>query len=602
MCLFLVALLHAAPSHAAGPGLLVKVDWQSAHQLAAIARLDADVRHCADGYVLLGADAAQVEALRGLRLQAAVLDTSAARTTYCVAQVRPGFEGRVDGLARRVFCDARQRVVLAIDLPETELEPALGRLAGWCWFLYALPHRMSLAGWLAQPALEKPSYTQERSLQVSAWVDSVSAARIERHVARLVYHDPAKVDGHYDNSLDNLRTRYARHPDCRDSAAAYIAGQLAASLGEAAVELVEFRHTPDEVPMYNIVGTLEGTDPDAGHYILCGHYDATAARSVNVDSTGADGEPDTTAWRWQADPTPGADDNASAVACVLEAARILARVTLPFGVKFVCFSGEELHLWGSQAYVADAQARDEPILAVLNLDMVGYNNRYDKLDVVAVPRSKCVMRTMGDINELYDIGLLLFEKYDSGFPSSDHWSFWARGYSGIWATEHLPPWEDDPEGLFTANAAYHTYLDVADSLNFPLMRKVAQLCVATLAHLGVGAPLAPCSPETGPLFEVFAFPNPSAGDEVRFHYQLSELADVRIDVFTAAGQPVWSKDLLSGKAGATIGGTGNEVVWPCTNLAGRQVASGLYVYKIAAFGRNAQQTDSFVLRKLAIAR
>ena len=54
---------------------------------------------------------------------------------------------------------------------------------------------------------------------------------------------------------------------------------------------------------FNVIGTLPGSDPQAGYYIICAHYDATAVRSRG--------------WDWRNDPAPGADDNASGVALVL---------------------------------------------------------------------------------------------------------------------------------------------------------------------------------------------------------------------------------------------------------------------------------------------
>jgi hypothetical protein len=441
--------------------------------------------------------------------------------------------------------------------------------------------------------------------------------------------------------------------------------------------------------MYNIEGVLEGTDPQAGYYILGGHYDSIGTRSQG--------------WDWRTDPAPGADDNGTAVVCALEAARILAGVSLPFTVKFVFFSGEELHLWGSQAYVEEAVENGDPIIAILNLDMVGYNHRYDKIDIVANPSSEWIMRLMGDMNELYDINLMLFEKFDTGFPSSDHWIFWGNGYDGIWATEHLPPWEDDPDGLYRANPAYHTYYDVVDSLNFSLIRKTTQLCVATLAQFATSTVLpdlaissgdiafsttsdalviqfrnlsnAPvdtsfhifvfeCDPDsTHPeligwetysylleldtqtfeipyqrrgeatirvdvdparqvaesdttnnrayavpqwsaeilsLFEVFAYPNPSADDEIWFHYQLSQAASVRIEVFTAMGALVWEQDFYAKGEGARLGR--NDVRWDCRNESDEPLASGLYVYKISAFEKDALEPSHFVFGKLAIAR
>ena len=62
---------------------------------------------------------------------------------------------------------------------------------------------------------------------------------------------------------------------------------------------------------------MPGTDPEAGSYIICAHYDATAVRTSD--------------WDWEKDPAPGADDNASGVARRSVAASVCrVRATIPY--------------------------------------------------------------------------------------------------------------------------------------------------------------------------------------------------------------------------------------------------------------------------------
>jgi Zn-dependent M28 family amino/carboxypeptidase len=69
---------------------------------------------------------------------------------------------------------------------------------------------------------------------------------------------------------------------------------------------------------------------------------------------------------------PGADDNASGVAAVLELARVLSKVDLKNNIQFVLFSGEEQGQWGSSAYVRQHQTNNTMLDLAMNLDMVGY--------------------------------------------------------------------------------------------------------------------------------------------------------------------------------------------------------------------------------------
>jgi Zn-dependent M28 family amino/carboxypeptidase len=98
---------------------------------------------------------------------------------------------------------------------------------------------------------------------------------------------------------------------------------------------------------YNVVGELTGvTNPDE-IYIIGAHYDS-------VDN-------------------PGADDNASGTAAVMEAARVLSNYQFDATIRFITFDREEQGLYGSSAYAAAAALAGENILGMVNLDMIAYN-------------------------------------------------------------------------------------------------------------------------------------------------------------------------------------------------------------------------------------
>ena len=227
---------------------------------------------------------------------------------------------------------------------------------------------------------------------------------------------------------------------------------------------------------FNVIATLPGSDPNAGYYVLCAHYDATAVRSVG--------------WNWREDPAPGADDNASGVALVLESARALAGQTFPWTIKFIAFSGEELGLFGSRAYAEQALLNNDRILGVFNFDMIGFNDLSERLELVSNPGSLWLVEAMRSVNELYDIGLRVDVLEDSGAGLSDHAPFWARGYDAILGIENYLPTDTTTVGVrrgdYRINAQYHSMVDLPDSLNYGLMQRVTRLAVGTLAQYGVG--------------------------------------------------------------------------------------------------------------------
>ena len=74
---------------------------------------------------------------------------------------------------------------------------------------------------------------------------------------------------------------------------------------------------------------------------------------------------------------PGADDNASGTAAVIEAARIFSQYDFPFTIIYALWDEEEQGLIGSEYYATQAANAGDSILGVINLDMIGYDGNGD---------------------------------------------------------------------------------------------------------------------------------------------------------------------------------------------------------------------------------
>jgi Peptidase family M28 len=111
--------------------------------------------------------------------------------------------------------------------------------------------------------------------------------------------------------------------------------------------------TPRAVTESSVIATLRGDVPGR-IYIMSSHFD-------DCDGHCTDG----------AGVAPGADDNASSVAAVLEAARVMASTHFKGTIVFAAFDGEELGLWGSNHYAHELAAARAPVLDVLNNDIIG---------------------------------------------------------------------------------------------------------------------------------------------------------------------------------------------------------------------------------------
>ena len=174
-----------------------------------------------------------------------------------------------------------------------------------------------------------------------AIVDSTSEARITATVAR----------------LEAFGTRYVVTDSCLASAR-WLVGRFE-ELGVYEVRVDTFRTWTwqDSVEAWNVLAVRRGTTRPDEHVILGGHYDSVSFESLSDPLA----------------PAPGADDNASGVAAVLEAARVLARYQTERTLVFACWSAEEEGLWGSRDYVARALAGSLDVVLYMNLDAVGYN-------------------------------------------------------------------------------------------------------------------------------------------------------------------------------------------------------------------------------------
>jgi aminopeptidase YwaD len=169
-----------------------------------------------------------------------------------------------------------------------------------------------------------------------------------------------------------------------------------------AVVRVAVEAITNERPSTNVVAELPGSRADAGTVVFGGHLDSVSG-------------------------SPGANDNASGSAVVLELARLLASVDpsqRPQTLRFVLFGAEELGLHGSRHYVDTLTEADRrAIVAMINLDMVGVGDawRFGGTE-------ELVQRALGATNDLGERALPLRGPLSG---ASDHASFIDRGVPAL---------------------------------------------------------------------------------------------------------------------------------------------------------------------------
>ena len=257
---------------------------------------------------------------------------------------------------------------------------------------------------------------------------------------------------------------------------------------------------PDGVRVEDIFAVQKGTsDPDRV-VIVQGHIDSRISDSANATGD-----------------APGANDDASGVAVVLEAARLLSREKFAATIVYAVLSGEEQGLWGGQLLARTAKARGWQVAAVLNNDIVGNTHGIggehiddtvrvfsegiraaatlddDKAvraiggedDSPSRSLAKAVARVAGQSHGLKVFAVRRSDRFGRG---GDQTPFMEANYPAVRITEATENYDRQHQDIRVD--AGRKYGDVIDGVDFPYLAKVAALNVATLRELA-SAPAAP---------------------------------------------------------------------------------------------------------------
>lgn len=298
---------------------------------------------------------------------------------------------------------------------------------------------------------------------IQGLVDGVQADSLEAHLSSIV-------------GIRNFNTGLEHLENVKD--------WMEQRFEEACLET--YRHDIDSVSneylAQNIIGRKVGVTDTT--IVIDGHFD-----TVNI--------------------SPGADDNGSAVAGVIEAARILSGQCFKHNIDFIGFDLEELGLIGSTRYVAEAIDSLEEIIGVLNFEMIGYYSEEPNTQTLPAgfnllfPEAyelTIANEYRGDFitNVANEASIDLMEKYENcaaeyvpnlkvislavpgtgslapDLRRSDHAKFWDAGIPALMLTD----------GANFRNFNYHTENDVIETINFEFMEDVVKATIATAASLG----------------------------------------------------------------------------------------------------------------------
>lgn len=245
----------------------------------------------------------------------------------------------------------------------------------------------------------------------------------------------------YERALFQFDSKYITQPGNR-RAIEYLAATLRSFGYEPELQWFE----PESgVRTANVIATLRGRVSPELIYVVSSHFDSVE-----------DG--------------PGADDNTSGTAALLEVARVLARRPQAATIKFAWFTGEEAGLYGSREFVRRAVANDDRIAGALNNDMIGWTNDH-RLD-------NTIRYSNDGIRDL---------QHAAAFLYTDLITYDARYYRNTDAHAYYEEYGDIVGGIgshpILGNPHYHQPHDILETINHRLVTEVSRTTAASIMLL-----------------------------------------------------------------------------------------------------------------------
>lgn len=358
-------------------------------------------------------------------------------------------------------------------------------LLGLLWLLAAWPARSQV--------------TQRPDPQIVAYVDAVSVDTVEAYIRRLAAFgtrhtlsdtlSPTRGIGAARRWIYETMARNAREGGGRMEV--FYNGYLQDD---------DHRRIDRPVEIRNVVARLPGTDPaDDRVFVISGHYDSRASDVMDATSD-----------------APGASDDASGTAAVMEIARVLADARFPATLVFAAVAGEEQGLLGARHLAATADSLGWNVAGMITLDIVGNttggngtkDNRTIRLFSEGTPAAEtepeaALRRAVGGENDspsrqlaryieqvgerylpLMDVKLIY--RRDRFLRGGDHIAFNERGYAAVRMSEANEAYERQHQDVRVEDGI--AYGDVPEFVDFAYAADVARVNLAALANLASAPP------------------------------------------------------------------------------------------------------------------
>jgi hypothetical protein len=341
-----------------------------------------------------------------------------------------------------------------------------------------------------------------RDPEIKIMVDEISKEKIEQHVRKLVSFHTRHNLSEQNNPTQGISASW-------NWIKSEMEKNIPASGGRLSVEFMEYtvggegQRIKQATKLKNVVATLKGSDPNDDRKILISaHLDSRAA--LDNDNTSF---------------APGANDDGSGVAAILELIRIMSVRKFSATIIFMAVSGEEHGLYGAKFMAAKAKDEKWNIIAMLNNDMIGNSGSSETLlnDNMKVrvfsegvpameteqmtslrkytsgendSRSRQLARYIKETGERYvdQLNVTLVFRNDRFGRGGDHTPFCQEGFTAVRITEYNENYDRTHKVPGVVNGIQEG--DLPEYVDYEYVRKNAGVNLATIANLA----LAPYEP------------------------------------------------------------------------------------------------------------
>ncbi len=342
-----------------------------------------------------------------------------------------------------------------------------------------------------------------RDTSISKMVDNVSAANLESLVRKLVsfntrhtLSDTVSKKTGIGAARTWIKSEFERYGEMGG-------GRLQVSY-DAFTQKADGKRIINPSVLKNVIAVLPGTDPsDKRILLVCGHYDSRVTDVMNVK-----------------DFAPGANDDASGVAGVLEMARVMSKSQFSSTIMFVAMVGEEQGLYGAANLAKRAKEEGWDIHLVMNNDMIGNsygmetdikNNTMVRVFSEGVPSAETkeeatlrqsigaendgmarqASRYIKEIGERYvdNLTVKLVYRRDRFLRGGDHTPFSLQGFTAVRITEMNEDFNRQHQDIRTENG--FKYGDLPEYVDYGYLQKITRMNLSVLSNLA----LSPGEPE-----------------------------------------------------------------------------------------------------------